>query len=80
MACAKADGILEWHNAILERMNRVHAIVIMEENVGVKNSYYHWLLVQLHKQKISAESDYRKAEDRVRLAWTRVMNFGTRMS
>ena len=75
-ACAKLDGVEMWHRSLLERIERVYAITLMEENHGYYATDYHWMLSQLHKQKLCAERDRQKAENTVIIAWKRCMEYG----
>lgn len=77
-AVAKADGIIAWHATIMDRMERVYAIAAMDQHEGVCDPQTQYMLIELHKQKLCAERDYRKAENLVKIAWTRFMNYGKR--
>ncbi len=77
-AVHKADGILEWHRSIVDKMHRVHAAIEIEEYEGVYTPEYRSMYSELDKQRKSAERDYARARDAVTLTWMRVMKFGKR--
>jgi hypothetical protein len=79
-ACAKADGIRDWHSAVLKRIEDVYAAGILRQTAGHDVKYENWLLGQLHNQKLSIERDYKVADKAARIAWQRAMDYGKRWS